>query len=127
LIHFTKGTISINEKDGMLFFSLDYPDKWSYAKVTLIKDGSDYSRTTSLVPNHTESIPVYEKGEYWVLAQIKTENQTDEAYQIISVNQVAQKSILDFQGIFGIPMTTISIISLVLIVTTLVSLLSRRR
>ncbi|MGI0072922.1 MAG: S8 family serine peptidase [Nitrosotalea sp.] len=127
LIHFTKGTISVNEKDGVLFFSLDYPDKWSYAKVTLIKAGSDDSRTTSLVPNHIGSIPVYEKGEYWILAQIKIDNQTDEAYQIISVNQVAQKNILDFQGIFGIPLATISIISTVLIVATVVGLISRRR
>ena len=127
LIHFTKGTISVNEKDGVLYFSLGYPDKWSYAKVTLTKAGSDESRTTSLFPNHIESIPVYEKGQYWILAQIKTDNQTDEAYQIISVVQVSQKSILDFQGVFGIPMNTILIVSSVLIIATAVGLLARYR
>jgi minor extracellular serine protease Vpr len=127
LIHLTKGTISVNEKEGVLYFSLDYPDKWSYAKVTLTKAGSDESRATSLSSNQIESIPVYETGQYWVLAQIKTGNQTDEAYQIIYVNQVSQKSILDFQGTFGIPMITILIISSVLIVATVVGLLARYR
>ena len=127
LIHLTKGTVTVNEKDGVLYFSVDHPDKWSYAKVTLTKAGSDENRNTSVSPNTIESIPVYEKGEYWVLAQIMEGNQTDEAYQIISVNQVSQRNLLDFQGTFGIPNTTIWIIALVLIIATIVGLLSRNR
>lgn len=127
LIHLTKGTLSVDEKNGLLFFSLDYPEKWSYAKISLIKAGTYNGRTTSIIPNQIGSLPIYEKGEYWVLAQIRTLNETDEAYQMIVVNQVAQKNVLDFQDTLGIPVKTAIIISAVLIAATLVGLISRYR
>jgi minor extracellular serine protease Vpr len=127
LIHLTKGTISADERNGSLFFSLDYPKEWSYAKISVIKAGSDNERDTSIIPNQIASIPVYEKGEYWILAKIKTMNETDEAYQTITVNQVAQKSILDLQGTFGIPPNAVIIISAVLVIATAVGLITRRR
>jgi minor extracellular serine protease Vpr len=127
LIHLTKGVVSVNERNGLLSFSLDYPEKWSYAKISLIKAGSDNERITSIVPNQTVSMPVYEKGEYWILAQIKNMNETDEAYQTVSVTQAAQKNILDLQETFGIPTSAAIIISAVLAVSTAVGLISVRK
>jgi minor extracellular serine protease Vpr len=127
LIHLTKGTLSVDERNGSLFFSLNYPEKWSYAKISLIKAGAQNERTTSIIPEQIRSLPVYEKGEYWILAQIKTLNETDKAYQTILVNQVTQQNTLDLQDTFGIPVKTVVIISVVLIVVALVGLISQRR
>lgn len=124
LVHLTKGTVVADNRNGTLFFSLDYPKQWSYAKITLIKAGSDENRITSIVPNQISSLPVYEKGEYWILAQIKTLNETDQAYQIVSVNQVAQENIFDLQYVSGIPIKTIAIISAILVVAAIVGLVS---
>ncbi len=127
LVHLTKGTVVADNRNGTLFFSLDYPKQWSYAKITLIKAGSDENRITSIVPNQISSLPVYEKGEYWILAQIKTLNETDQAYQIVSVNQVAQENIFDLQYVSGIPIKTIAIISAILVVAAIVGLVSLYR
>lgn len=126
-IHLTKGTLLSNNKNGVLFFLLDYPTKWSYARISLIKAGTYEDRSTSIAPNQTASLPAYEKGQYWVLAQIKTLNETDEAYQMIFVNQVTQKNIFDLQDMFGIPQKTVVIISTILVVATAVGLISRYR
>jgi minor extracellular serine protease Vpr len=127
LIHLTKGTLSVDQSNGVLFFSVDYPDKWSYAKISLIKADTVYSRTTSVTPTQTGSLGGYEKGEYWILAQIKTLNGTDQAYQMITVNQAAQGNILDLQYALGIPTKTIAIISTILIAATAVGIAARRR
>lgn len=127
VIHMTKGTLLVDQSNGTLHFSIDYPDNWSYAKISLIKAGTDEVISTSVTPQETSSLPVYEKGQYWILAQIKSSNETDEAYQTILVNEVAQKSILDLQSIIGIPAKQVAIISAIIMITVTIGLVSRRK
>jgi minor extracellular serine protease Vpr len=127
VIHMTKGTLLVDQSNGTLYFSIKYPDKWSYAKISLIKAGTDRSISTSITPQETSSLPVYEKGQYWVLAQIKRSNETDEAYQTVLVNEVAQKNILDLQSIIGIPTKQVAIISGAIVLTVIIGWASRRR
>ena len=127
VIHMTKGTLLVDQSNGTLHFSIDYPDQWSYAKISLIKAGTDEVTSTSVTPQETGSLPVYEKGQYWILAQIKSSNDTDEAYQTILVNQVAQKNIFDLQNTIGIPAKQVAIISGIIIITVTIGLVSRRR
>lgn len=127
VIHMTKGTLLVDQNNGTLHFSIDYPDNWSYAKISLIKAGTDEIISTSVTPQETSSLPVYEKGQYWILAQIKNSNKTDEAYQTILVNEVAQKSILDLQSIIGIPAKQVAIISGIIMITVTIGLVSRRK
>ncbi|MGI0047572.1 MAG: S8 family serine peptidase [Nitrosotalea sp.] len=126
VIHMTKGTLLVDQRNGTLYFSLDYPDKWSYAKISLIKAGTDEVTSTSITPQDTNSLPVYEKGQYWILAQIKNSNKTDDAYQTISVNESSQRNILDLQNI-GIPAKQVTIISGIIIITVVIGLTTRRR
>ncbi|MDE1872847.1 MAG: S8 family serine peptidase [Thaumarchaeota archaeon] len=125
--HMTKGTLLVDQNDGTLRFSIDYPGNWSYAKISLIKAGTDKIISTSVTPQETSSLPVYEKGQYWILAQIKSSNETDEAYQTILVNEVAQKSIFDLQSIIGIPAKQVAIISGIIMTTVTIGLISRRK
>ncbi len=126
VIHVTRGTLLVDHKNGTLYFSLDYPDNWSYAKISLINSDSGKFTTTSITPSQTSFLPVYEKGQYWILAQITNSNKTDEAYQTVLVNETAQRSIFDFQDI-GIPQKQFVIISGILIMISIVGLASRRR
>ena len=123
----TKGTLLVDQSNGTLHFSIDYPGQWSYAKISLIKAGTDEIIGTSVTPQETSSLPVYEKGQYWVLAQIKSSNETDEAYQTILVNEVAQKNIFDMQYIIGIPAKQVAIISGIIMIIVTIGLVSRRR
>ena len=127
VIHMTKGTLLVDQNNGTLHFSIDYPDNWSYAKISLIKAGTDEIISTSVTPQETSSLPVYEKGQYWILAQIKSSNETDEAYQTILVNEVAQKSIFDLQSIIGVPAKQVAIISGIIMITVTIGLVSRRK
>ncbi len=79
VIHLTKGTIKTNEVDGNLKFYLDYPEKWSYAKITLVKANSRDVRTTSITPENPATLPIHEKGEYWIEAEIQANNESNQA------------------------------------------------
>ncbi|MDE1866187.1 MAG: S8 family serine peptidase [Thaumarchaeota archaeon] len=127
VIHVTKGTLLVDQSNGTLYFSIDYPDKWSYAKISLINSDTGKVVSSSVTPQETGSIPVYEKGQYWLLAQIKDSNETEEAYQEVLVSQVAQKNIFNLQDIIGIPTKQVAIISGIMLITVTVGLTVRRK
>ncbi|MDE1829758.1 MAG: S8 family serine peptidase [Thaumarchaeota archaeon] len=122
--HVTRGNLLVDQKNGMLSFSLDYPDKWTYAKISLIEADTGRVTSTSITPQESRSLPVYEKGQYWVLAQITDSNKTDEAYQTVLVNQVTQNNILNPQNL-GIPIKQTAIISGIIIVIAAIGLVKR--
>ena len=126
MVRVTKGTINTSENDGTLTFGLDYPDSWSYAKISVIKKGSDQIQSTSLVPQQTSSLTVYEPGEYWIEAQITTPHGIDNAYDNISVEKPAPKTGIEFLETFGVPIKEIIMISGVIIAATIVVLVARR-
>ena len=125
LIHLTKGTLDINQNNGQINFSIDYPEKWSYAKISLIKAGSHDVKTTAITPNNTETLSVHNIGEYWIQADIKTGNQTDHTYQMLTVNRVSEN--IDIEDILHIHLKQVIIISAILIIAVLVSLAVRRK
>lgn len=126
VVHVTQGTLHVSQKDGDLSFALDYPDKWTYAKISLINADSGSVTSTSITPQQGGLLPVYEKGRYWVLAQITGMNRTDEAYQTVLVSQVAQDNIL-YPENFGIPTKQAAIISGIIIVIAAVGLVTKSR
>lgn len=125
LVHLTKGTLNVNQDNGQINFSIDYPEKWSYAKISLIKAGSHDVKTTAITPNNTATLSIHNMGEYWIQADIKVENKTEHAYQILTVNQVSEN--IDFEDIFHIHLKQVIIISTILIIAVLVSLAVRRK
>jgi len=126
LVHITKGEINTNENDGTLTFGLDYPDSWSFAKISVIKKGSEHIQNTAITPQQTSSLAVYESGEYWIQAQITTPYGIDNAYDTIMVEKPAQKTAIEFLGSFGVPIKEIIIISGVIIAATIVGLVAKR-
>ncbi|MGI0074835.1 MAG: S8 family serine peptidase, partial [Nitrosotalea sp.] len=98
LVHITKGTIKESQSNSQISFMIDYPDKWSYAKISLIKAGSQDVKTIGITPQNTKTISIYNTGEYWIQADIKVENKTDHAYKILMINHVTE-NYLDIEEI----------------------------
>jgi minor extracellular serine protease Vpr len=125
IIHFTKGTLKVSQKNDHLDLSLDYPKDWSYAKISLMKAGSHEVRSTSILPQITRTIPIHSVGEYWIEAEITTSNGTDYAYQTLIVSQFTESSI-DFEESLKVPVKQIIIISSILCVIIIVGLVAIR-
>ena len=126
MIHVTNGIINTSENNGVLTFGLDHPGIWSYAKISIIKEGTDQIQSTSLVPLQTTSLSIYEPGKYWIEAQITTPNGIDNAYDDIIVEKPAVKTGIEFIESFGIPIKEIIIISGVIVTAIIVVLVIRR-
>ncbi len=122
LIHITKGAINTIEKDGMLSFSLDYPETWQYAKISVTNMETGQTRITSITPGKNSSLVVYDAGENWIEAQITTQNGIDTAYGTIAVQHSSEKAGLEFLELLGIPLKHILIISVILVAVVIVGL-----
>ena len=124
LIHITKGAINTVEKDGKLTFNLEYPDSWSYAKISVTSKETGETRITAITPQKNSSLAVYDADENWIEAQITTPNGTDRAYGTIFVQNPSQKSGLELLDSFAIPLKDILIISVILATAVIVGLKS---
>jgi len=125
LIHVTKGTLEANQNNNQISFSINYPDKWSYAKISLMKAGSHDIKTIGITPQDSKTISINSAGEYWIQADIKAENQTDHAYKILSIDHVTE-SYPDIEEILQIPIKQTIIIFSIVAITVIVSLVKRR-
>ena len=125
-VHVTNGTINTTQSNGILTFGLDYPDSWSYAKISVIKKDSDQMQSTSITPQQTSSLAVHEPGEYWIQAQITTPHGIDNAYDTIMVEKSSEKTGIEFLGSVGVPVKEMIIISVAIIVAVIVGFGARR-
>jgi len=113
LLHYTPGSISINQQNQKLYFDIYHPEKWSFAKISVINslDGSTHITTTT--PGKEASIDIYENSEYWIDAKIRVNGNTSNAFNVIQINSLdeSQKRI----NFLEIPERQILIISTVVI------------
>ena len=126
LIHITKGAINTTEKEGLLSFNLFYPEIWNYAKISLTNRETEETMFTSITPMKNSSLKVYDMGEYWIEAQITTNNTIDNAYGTIIVNRTSEKTGVELLGTSNMPIKQILIISGVLLISVIIGLKIRR-
>ncbi len=126
LVHVTKGTITASQNNTLIGFVIKYPDKWSYAKISLTKAGSRDTKIIGITPQDNKTIPIHDIGEYWISADIKSGNQTDHAYQTMIVNHVT-KNYFDIEDVLHIPIKQLVIVSAIMVVIIIVGLMARRR
>ncbi|MGH9999482.1 MAG: S8 family serine peptidase [Nitrosopumilaceae archaeon] len=122
LIHVTKGTINVNEKEGLVSFNLFYPENWTYAKISLTNRETEERLFTSITPIKNSTLKVYDIGEYWIEAQITTNNTIDNAYGTIIVNRSSEKTEFELFETLDIPLKQILIISGVLFTSVIIGL-----
>ena len=125
LVHVTKGTLKATQNNTHVGFSINYPDKWSYAKIFLTKAGSHDTKTVGITPQETREITIHSTGEYWIQSDIKVGNETDHAYYILTVNHI-QDNYFDLDNILQIPIKQVIIISAIMIIAAIVTLVLRR-
>src|SRR5574338_331383 len=122
LIHITKGTINANEKEGRLSFNLIYPENWTYAKISLTNKETEKTLITSITPIKNSTLKVYDAGEYWIEAQITTNNTIDNAYGTIIVNKPSEKSGFELLETSSIPPKQMLLISGILLTVAIIGI-----
>jgi len=125
-IHYTEGSISVNQKDGMLNFIVHHPQQWEFAKISVINSKNGMTQITTAVLGKDASIQVNENSEYWIDAKIKVNDTTFEAYNTIKVDSVKQgnQSWLYFSAI---PQKQLAIITGIIIIVAAIGLISVRK
>ncbi|MDH3696961.1 MAG: S8 family serine peptidase, partial [Nitrosopumilus sp.] len=71
LLHYTPGSISVNQQNQKLFFDIYHPEKWSFAKISVTNSKDGNTDTVTTTPNKNASIDIYENAEYWIDAKIR--------------------------------------------------------
>ena len=122
LLHYTPGSISVNQENSKLSFDIYHPEEWSFVKISIInsKDGKIHTITTT--PNKTAITEIYENTEYWIDAKIRVNGNTSNAFNTIEITSL-EKNIEkpDFQ----IPERQIIIIVGIITLVGIVSFLKK--
>ena len=126
LIHYTEGSISVNQKDGKLNFTVYHPEQWSFAKILVINSKDGKTETVTATPEKDASIRVNENAEYWVYAKIKVNGKTFDAYNTIEVNSTNDNIQSEFESL-NIPEKQIAIVLGIVIIIGIVGVIAIRK
>lgn len=124
LLHYTQGSVSVNQEEGKLSFDIYHPKEWSFAKISVTNSKDGKVDVTTATPNRDASIQVYENAEYWIEAKIRVNEQTFDAFNVIVVNSVSNQ-VEPYN--LKIPQKQIWIIAVIIIIVGLVGLGIRKR
>ena len=127
LIRKTEGSISVNEKDGKLDFTISHPDGWSYAKISAINKDSGKTYTTSVTPKKDSSISLADSGEYWISANINVNGNTMDVYDTVYVETPSSENDLNFLNLIDIPERPLVIVTVIAIIISAVGLKLRNK
>lgn len=123
LLHYTPGSILVNQQEQELFFEVKHPEEWSFAKISITNNKNLKTDTTTTVPGKKPTIEIYENGEYWIDAKIRVNGTTSNAYNTIKVTTLSN-NIENIQ--FNIPEKQIILIVGIVIIVGMVGLLKKR-
>ena len=124
LLHYTQGSVSVNQENEKLYFDIYHPEEWSFAKISVINsmDGEIYTTTTT--PDKEAFVEIYENSKYWIDAKIRVNGNTSNAFNVIEVNSLDENQ--DRIDIIDIPEKQIAIISVILIGIAVFGLIKRK-
>ncbi len=125
LLHYTEGSISVNQQNQKLFFEINHPDEWDFAKISVINSKNGKTDTTTITPNKKASIEIYENAEYWIDAKIRVNQNTTNAFSTIQINSLQENS--DRLEIMDIPEKQIGIIALFVLIIGIFGLIKRKQ
>jgi len=124
LLHYTPGSISINQQNQKLFFDIYHPEEWSFAKISITNSKDGKTDTTTVIPNKKTSIEIYENAEYWIDAKIKVNGNTSSAFNTIKISSLSENSYR--LEIIDIPEKQVGIIAGIAIIIGIIGLIKRR-
>jgi len=124
LLHYTPGSISVNQQNQKLFFDIYHPEEWSFAKISVINSKDGKTDTTTATPNRKASIQIYENAEYWIDAKIRVNGNATNAFNTIEVSSLPEDS--HRLEIIDIPEKQIGIIAGIVIIIGIFGLVKRK-
>jgi len=124
LLHYTPGSISINQQNQKLYFDIFHPEEWSFAKISIINSEDGSIHTTTTTPNKESFIEIHKNSKYWIDAKIRVNGTTSNAFNVIEISSLDENQ----NGInkIDIPEKPIIIISIILIGIAAFGLIKRR-
>ncbi len=125
LLHYTPGSISINQQNQKLFFEINHPEEWSFVKILATNSKNGKTDTTTTIPNKKASIEIYENAEYWIEAKIQVNGNTSNAFNTIEINSLSENS--QILEIIDIPEKQIGIIAVIIIIIGIIGLIKRKQ
>ena len=108
LLHYTEGSVNVNQHEGKLEFDISHPKDWNFAKISVINSNNGEVDVTTTTPNRKALISVFENTEYWVEAKIEAEGETFNAFNTVQVNSVVNE--IKQTKLFDLPQKQIGII-----------------
>ena len=124
LLHYTPGSISINQQNQKLFFEIYHPEEWSFAKISVTNSKNGKTDTTTTTPNKNASIEIYENAEYWIDAKIRVNGNTSNTFNTIKISSLPENS--NLLEINDIPEKQIGIIAGIVIIIGIIGLIKRK-
>ena len=91
LLHYTPGSILVNQQNDRLVFDIYHPDKWSFAKISVTNSKDGKTSTTTMTPNKQGSIEIFENSEYWIDAKIRSNKNSSSAFSTIEISTLDEK------------------------------------
>ena len=124
LLHYTQGSISVNQQNDKLIFDIYHPENWSFAKIAVTNSKDGKTSTTTMTPNKQGTIDIFENSEYWIDAKIRSNKNTSSAYNTIEISTLDEKS--QRFDLIELPEKQILIISGIVIAVGIVGILKRK-
>lgn len=124
IIHYTEGSVSVFQENKKLFFEINHPEKWSFAKIIIINSLNGNTDTITATPDKIPILEIYENGEYWIDVKIKVENNTSNVFNTIKITSLSDK--IEKIELIDIPEKQIILIISILIIAIIIGLLIRR-
>ena len=125
LLHYTPGSISVNQQNQELFFEINHPEKWSFAKISVTNSKDGETDTTTTTPNKKTSIEIYENAEYWIEANIRGNENTTSAFNTIKISSLPEN--LKKMEIVNIPEQQIGLIVVAIIIIGVFGLIKKKQ
>ena len=124
LLHYTQGSISVNQQNQKLFFEIYHPEEWSFAKISVTNSKNGETDTTTTTPNKEASIEIYENAKYWIDAKIQVKGNTSNAFNTIEISSLPENS--QRLEIIDIPEKQMGIIAGIVIIVGIIGLIKRK-
>jgi len=125
VLHYTEGSASVDVIEDNLHFSINNPENWKYAKISVTNSKSGKTETTTITPLRESTLPIYQNGEYWVEANILANDQMIKAYQIIQVNNISEDRTKPLT-LFDLPEKQVGIIAIIIVAVSIVGIYFRK-
>ena len=124
LLHYTQSSISVNQQNQKLFFEINHPQEWSFAKISVINSRDGKVDTTTIMPEKNSSIEIYENSLYWIDAKIRVNGTSFDAFNTIKITTLDENP--NRFEIIDIPEKQIGIIAGIVILVGVIGLIKKR-